>query len=65
MRFIQQARLGKNDWWRYLGTLVLVFLGWQFFGVIPLFIVAMQKAGSMDEMMMHADNVSAASEAQR
>jgi len=57
MRFIQQARLGKNDWWRYLGTLVLVFLGWQFFGVIPLFIVAMQKAGSMDEMMMHADNV--------
>ena len=49
--FIQQAYKGKNDWWRYLLTIILVFIGWQVIGVIPLFFVAMSKANDMGELL--------------
>ncbi|WP_369049460.1 lysostaphin resistance A-like protein [Tenacibaculum sp. UWU-22] len=40
MNFIQQAYKGKNEWWRYLITILLVLVGWQFIGAIPLLFVA-------------------------
>jgi len=40
MNFIQQAFTGKNDWWRYLLSILLIFLGWQLVGIIPLAVVA-------------------------
>ena len=39
MDFIQKGFIGKNDTWRYLLTIVLVFIGIQFAG-IPLIIAA-------------------------
>ena len=36
MNFIQQAFKGKNDWYHWLFTMMVVFFGWQVLGVIPL-----------------------------
>ncbi len=36
MKFIQQAYKGNNEWWTYLVSLIILFFGWQFIGVIPL-----------------------------
>ncbi|WP_299055574.1 CPBP family intramembrane glutamic endopeptidase [uncultured Polaribacter sp.] len=36
MNFIQQAYKGKNEWYHWLVTILLVFFGWQILGVIPL-----------------------------
>ncbi len=49
--FIQQAYLGKNEWWRYLLTLIFVFLGWQIIGVVPLLVVAAQHTENTSELM--------------
>lgn len=49
MNFIQQVYKGKNDWWRYILGLLLIFLGWQFVGIIPLAIVA----------ILHSPNIQA------
>lgn len=40
MNFIQQAYKGKNEWHHWLITFVLIFIGWQVVGVIPLFAAA-------------------------
>ena len=40
MNFIQQAYKGKNNWWRYLLMILVVFFGWQVIGIVPLVIVA-------------------------
>jgi len=40
MSFIQQAYKGKNEWWRYILMLILVLIGWQIIGIIPLSIIA-------------------------
>ncbi len=40
MNFIQQAYIGKNNWLRYIAVFFLVFIGWQFFGILPLAAVA-------------------------
>ncbi|NLP56743.1 CPBP family intramembrane glutamic endopeptidase [Lutibacter sp. B1] len=56
MKFIQQAYKGNNEWWAYLVTLIIVFFGWQFFGVIPLTIVALQYSEDMGEFMMAAND---------
>jgi len=52
MNFVQQAYKGKNDWWRYLSTMFLVFVGWQVIGMIPLFLVAWSNVNNMDELIM-------------
>lgn len=31
-RFYQQAKLGKNDWWRYLLGFFLILSSWVFIG---------------------------------
>lgn len=39
MNFIQQGFRGKNEWWRYVLTIVLIFIGVQF-AAIPLSLAA-------------------------
>ena len=56
MNFIEQAYTGKNDWWRYILTIVIVFLGWQLIGVIPLFVVALNKAQGIDDLVVSSQN---------
>ena len=56
MSFIQQAFLGKNDWWRYLLTFFLLLFGWQVIGVIPITVVAFTKAGDLGTFMQSAEN---------
>ncbi|MFL1895165.1 lysostaphin resistance A-like protein [Aquimarina sp. 2-A2] len=43
--FIEQGFRGKNEIWRYIIGLVLIFFGWQILGLIPLVIVAFIAAG--------------------
>ena len=54
--FIELAYAGRNDFWRYLATLFLVFLGWQFIGVIPLFAVSYLKAGDAQTWIDSAED---------
>ena len=54
--FIEMAWQGRNEWWRYVATLFLVFLGWQFIGVIPLFVFSYLKAGDAQEWIEAAEN---------
>ncbi|MGB1232162.1 MAG: lysostaphin resistance A-like protein [Winogradskyella sp.] len=39
MNYIQQAYKGLHDWWRYLIGIIIIFIFWQFIGMIPLGIV--------------------------
>ena len=55
-RFIQMALEGRNEWWRYLATLFLVFLGWQFIGVIPLFVFSYMKADNVQVWIEAAES---------
>lgn len=50
VNFIQQAYKGKNEWWRYLLTVILVFIGWQILGVIPILLVAFSKVDNWAEL---------------
>lgn len=38
MMFLEQVRNGRNEWYYYLSTLLIVFLAWQVLGAIPLVI---------------------------
>lgn len=55
-RFIEMAYRGQNDWWRYIATLFMVFVGWQFIGVIPLFVVSYMKADSTQDWIAAAES---------
>jgi membrane protease YdiL (CAAX protease family) len=46
MNYIQQAYKGKNDWYHWLFTIVIVFFGWQVLGVLPLVMAAFAKSKS-------------------
>lgn len=48
MTYLEQVFKGKNDWWRYLVTFVLVMVGWQIIGVIPITVAAFSKAQSLE-----------------
>ena len=48
MKFIQQAYKGNNEWWAYLVTIIILFFGWQFIGVLPLLGVAFYYSEGMD-----------------
>jgi membrane protease YdiL (CAAX protease family) len=54
MKFIQQAYTGINDWKAYLVTLIFLFIGWQFVGVLPLVGVAYYYADSSDAFSIAA-----------
>lgn len=56
MKFIQQAYKGNNEWWAYLVTIVILFFGWQFIGVIPLLVAAGYFAGDLDTFIISAND---------
>ena len=50
MDYIQQGFKSLHEWWRYLIGLVIVFIAWQFIGVIPLAVVLVVKSPSIQEI---------------
>ncbi|MFT6959727.1 MAG: membrane protease YdiL (CAAX protease family) [Polaribacter sp.] len=50
MNFIQQAYKGKNDWYHWLFTIIVVFFGWQVLGVIPLLMAAAAKSEDLSQL---------------
>ena len=54
MKFIQQAYKGNNHWWAYIITIIILFFGWQFIGVIPLTGVAYFYASDLNEFAIAA-----------
>jgi len=46
MNYIQQAYKGKNEWYHWLFTIIIVFFGWQVLGVLPLLMAAIGKSES-------------------
>ena len=47
MNYIEQAYKGKNEWYHWLFTIVIVFFGWQVLGVLPLVLAAAGKSESI------------------
>jgi len=56
MKFIQQAYKGNNEWWTYILTIFILFVGWQFVGVIPLIGTAYYYASDFEEFVMSAND---------
>ena len=56
MKFIQQAYKGNNKWWAYLVTIIILFFGWQFIGVLPLIGAAFYYADDATEFMNSAND---------
>lgn len=56
MNFIEQAYKGKNEWWRFLLTIIVVFLGWQVIGIIPLFMVAFNSSDDLGTLIASSEN---------
>lgn len=56
MNFIQQAYKGKNEWYHWVLTIVLVFFGWQIIGVLPLVMAAAGKSENISEFIKAAEN---------
>ena len=57
MDFIQQAYKGKNEWYHYVFTLILVFFGWQVIGIIPLVVVAITHAENLSAFLKSSENL--------
>ncbi len=55
MNFIQQAYRGKNNFFSFLGGLVVTILGWGFLGSIPLAIVAVFYTKDTHEYQIEAN----------
>jgi hypothetical protein len=49
MNYIQQAFKGNNEWYHWVFTIILVFIGWQIIGVIPLVIAAFAHVENLAE----------------
>ena len=56
MNFIQQAYKGKNEWYHWVITIVLVFLGWQVIGVIPLLMAAAAHSANATDLLKAAED---------
>ncbi|QNM86858.1 CPBP family intramembrane metalloprotease [Polaribacter pectinis] len=56
MNYIQQAYTGKNQWYHWVLTIILVFFGWQVLGIIPLVMAAAAKSGNTSEFLKAAEN---------
>ncbi len=57
MRYIEQVFKGKNDWWRYVLSLITIFFGWQVLGVLPIFFVALNKSENLEDLMASSENM--------
>ena len=56
MNYIQQAYKGKNEWYHWLLTIILVFFGWQILGAIPLIMAAAASSEDMAAFMEAAED---------
>tara|TARA_R110001592_G_scaffold8511_6_gene46438 strand:+ start:765 stop:1742 length:978 start_codon:yes stop_codon:yes gene_type:complete len=56
MNYIQQAFKGNNEWYHWMFTIILVFIGWQILGVIPLVMTAFASTENMTEFANAAAN---------
>jgi membrane protease YdiL (CAAX protease family) len=56
MKFIQEAYKGINEWWAYLITIVLLLIGWQFIGIIPLVGAAYYFSDGIDDFIRSAED---------
>ncbi|MBT7815718.1 MAG: CPBP family intramembrane metalloprotease [Polaribacter sp.] len=57
MNYIQQGFTGKNEWYHWVLTIILVFVGWQIIGVVPLIISAAIYSENITEFLnAAADN---------
>ncbi len=56
MKFIQEAYKGINEWWAYLLTIVLLLIGWQFIGIIPLVGIAYFYSDGLDDFITSAQD---------
>ncbi len=54
--YIAQAFKIKHDWWRYLLGILIIFIGWQFIGIIPLGVVAFIKSGGIQQFFLAAES---------
>ncbi|MFS4491557.1 lysostaphin resistance A-like protein [Maribacter sp. 2308TA10-17] len=48
--FIEQAYKSLNEGWRYILGILVVFIGWQVFGGIPLIAAVFSKSNSLNEL---------------
>ncbi|WP_298476324.1 CPBP family intramembrane glutamic endopeptidase [uncultured Maribacter sp.] len=48
--YIEQGYKAKEDFWRYIVGLVIIFVGWQIIGMIPLMIALVSKSESLITM---------------
>lgn len=48
MNYIQQGFKGQNEWYHWIITIILVFIGWQVLGVIPLLVGAWVNSGNLE-----------------
>lgn len=55
MKFIQQAYKGNNEWWAYFATIIILFFGWQFIGIVPLVGTAFYYANDTNEFLASAN----------
>ncbi|MDG1743955.1 MAG: CPBP family intramembrane metalloprotease [Polaribacter sp.] len=56
MNYIQQAFKGNNEWYYWAFTIVLIFIGWQFIGILPLLGVAIRYSANMSEFEAAVQN---------
>jgi len=56
MNFIQQAYQGKNDWFLYVASIIVIFLGWQLIGAAPLLIGAVLHSSDLNEFYRAAED---------
>ena len=56
MNYIQQAYKGNNEWFHWVFTILVVFIGWQVIGVLPLFALAVMNSANMAEFTKAAED---------
>ncbi len=49
--YIQQAYKGENHLANYIFSIIVVFIGWQIIGILPLVITALSHTNNMDELI--------------
>lgn len=55
MNYIQQAYKGNTKWFHWVFTILLVFLGWQVIGVLPLMGLAIMNSANIAEFTRAAE----------
>ncbi|AUC22695.1 abortive phage infection protein [Polaribacter sejongensis] len=56
MNFIQQAYKGNNEWFHWVLTIIVVFVGWQVIGVLPLTALAIMHSANFSEFIAAGEN---------